>query len=143
MTSENPYSPPRAEGNQPIPEMSPRSVWVRVFFGLQLLALTLGFAAAVFIDTETIVASGVALGLVGLVLLVVAWRYNELAFLACGCSGPAFSVFIFLLIFLNDWSPSQARQPVLGLGCIYLLVLASAGGWLWLRRSGDSPNQAQ
>ena len=143
MTYENPYSPPHAEGDQPILEMSPRSVWVRVFLGLQLLAVALGFAAAVFIATETIVASGLALGLVGLVLLVVAWRYNEMVFFACGFSGPAFSVFVFLLIFFNDWSPNQARRPVLGLVSIYLLGLASAGVWLWLRRSGNSMNNAQ
>jgi len=143
MTSENPYSPPLAESNQPIRELRTRSAWVSGFYSLQLVVLVTGFAAAIFIDTETIIASGSALALVGLVLLGVAWRYKDLPFLACGFSGPIFGVFIFLLIFHNGWGPNEARGPVLGLASVYMLGLVSVGAWLWLRRRGSLPNKVE
>ena len=143
MTSENPYSPPRTESNQPIRELLPRSVWARRFLWLQLLVVVFGITAAFFIHMETIIATGVALGLVGLVLLVVAWRCDDLAFLVCGFSGPAFSVFVFLLIFFNQWSPNASKGPVLGLSSVYLLCLVSVAIWLVFRRSGSSLNNVQ
>ena len=143
MTSENPYSPPLAESNQPIRELRPRSAWVRGFYSLQLLVLTIGFAAAIFIDTETIIATGLALVLVGLVLLGLAWRYKDLPFMTCGFSGPMFGGVIFLLIFLNDWGPEEARWPVLGLASVYMLWLVSVGVGLWLHRRGSLPNKVE
>jgi hypothetical protein len=99
-----------------------------------LLVIVLGIAAACFISTETIVATGVALVLVGLVLSVVAWRCNDPDLMACGISGPAFSVFILLLILFNDWHPREARMPVLMLSGSYLICFLLVAAWLFFHR---------
>jgi hypothetical protein len=99
-----------------------------------LLVIVLGIAAAYFIHAETIVATGVTLGLLGLVLSVVAWRCNDPGLMACGVSGPAFSVFIFLLILINDWDPPEARMPVLMLSGSYLICFLLGSAWLFFHR---------
>ena len=133
MKAENPYSPPSFESDQPIRELFAESVWPRRFLSLQLLVVVLGQAAVAWISTETIIATGVAVGLVGLTLSVVAWRCKDVGLLACGFSGPAFSGCVFLLIFLNGWYPPQARMPVLLLSTAYFFCLLLVAVWLILR----------
>lgn len=133
MKPESPYSPPSFESDQPIRELFAESVWPRLFLSLELLVVVLGQAAAVCISTETIIATGVALGLVGLTLSVVAWQCKDVGLLACGFSGPAFSGCVFLLIFLNGWYPTQARMPVFLLSIAYLFCLLLVAVWLILR----------
>lgn len=143
MKAENPYSPPSIESDQPIRELFAESVWPRRFLSLQLLVVVLGQAAVVWIATETIIATGVALGLVGLTLSVVAWRCKDVGLLACGLSGPAFSGSVFLLIFRNGWAPPQARMPVLLLSIAYLFCLLLVAVWLILRHRRNAVRSVQ
>ncbi|MAI72307.1 MAG: hypothetical protein CMM01_15540 [Rhodopirellula sp.] len=134
MSSENPYAPPGTESDLPIRELRTEGVWLRRVLSLQLLVVFVGLVAAFLINTETIVASGVVLGVVGLALSLLSWRCEDLGFVAYGLAGPMFSLFVFLLIFFNDWSPWEARMPVLTLGIVYLICLLLGAVWLLYRR---------
>ena len=142
MNSENPYSPPRTQSEQAISEVRAASNWPRRFLFLQLLVVTLGFLAAYFIGIESITVTGAALTLVGLLLSVASWRGKDLCSLVCGVSGAAFSVCIFGLIYHNAWSPSQARNPVLILACVYVIGFLLWAGWTIYRRRGDAVQNA-
>lgn len=122
MTSENPYSPPLADSEQPIVDQKPGGGWVRGLSAMQLLIVFVGLVGVLW-DVESIMASGPCLAFVGLILMLVGWRSNRLAALICGLSGSSFALFIFLLIYVNEWSPSQAFSPVLGLGLFYAMCL--------------------
>ena len=122
MTPENPYSPPSADSEQPIVDQKSGGGWVRGLSGVQLLIVVVGLVGVMW-DIESIMASGPCLAFVSLILMLVGWRSNRLAALICGLSGPSFALFISSLIYLNEWSPSEAFLPVLGLGLFYAMGL--------------------
>ena len=137
--SENPYSPPVTECDQPIRELYRPGVWPRRFLVLQLVVVGLGVVAALFIDIRTITISGPALVLSGSVLAVVSWRCKDLGALMCGVSGVAFAGFLFLLVFFNEWSPNQSFTPVMGCAFFYAACVLCVAIWLQFRSRVSSP----
>ena len=134
MNSGNPYLPPRTQSKQTLGDMRAGSKWARRFLLLQLLVVTLGVAAAYFISIESIMVTGVALSVFGLLLSLFSRGARDVCYLACGLSGPAISILVFMLIRYNSWSPSQARIPVLLVGCLYAVGFLLLAGWAMYRR---------
>ena len=137
--AQNPYSPPVTECNQPIRELYRAGVWPRRFLVLQLVVVGLGVVAALFVDFRTITISGPALVLSGLVLVVASWRCKDVGALMCGVSGVAFTAFVFLLVFFNEWSPSQSFAPVMGCALFYAACLLCVAIRLQFRSRVSSP----
>ena len=95
------------------------------------IAQMLGISGAVVmaaIDIETIVGTGPLLSLIGLALGITGWaRRRSMAILVFGLATGVFSLTIFLLIFILEWSPSEARGPVPRILVGYQVVLVSIG----------------
>ena len=124
---DNPYRAPEVPF-EVVRESVPRGAyfWVRSFIILQMLVAVVGTAAA-FVDVETIVATGPILSIFGIFGTIVCVR-KRYYFGALTCaSGPVISVAIFLVIFLLNWSPTEAQEPVPLIGAVYLAILCVMG----------------
>lgn len=84
---------------------------LKIAFSLQLLVLVGGVFAA-YADVESILFSGPAYSIAGLISAAVALSQKRRTIVLMGLSAPTLAVGIFLLIFLNHWSPQQAQTPV-------------------------------
>ena len=124
---DNPYRVPEVPF-EVVRESVPRGAyfWVRSFIILQMLVAVVGTAAA-FVDVETIVATGPILSIFGIFGTIVCVR-KRYYFCALTCaSGPVISVAIFLVIFLLNWSPTAAQEPVPLIGAVYMAILCVMG----------------
>ena len=124
---DNPYRAPEVPF-EVVRESVPRGAyfWVRSFIILQMLVAVVGTAAA-FGDVETIVATGPILSIFGIFGTIVCVR-KRYYFGALTCaSGPVISVAIFLVIFLLNWSPTAAQEPVPLIGAVYMAILCVMG----------------
>jgi hypothetical protein len=118
-------------------ESAPRGAyfWVRLWISLQMLVAVVGTAAA-FVDVETIVATGPILSIVGIFGTIASVRRRFHFGTLVSASGPAVSVAIFLIIFLLNWSPGRAQEPVPDMGAAYMAVVCASGlVALWQTRS--------
>ena len=118
MSTNNPYAPPNAESGQAIPAPVPQGKWLKGLIPLQFVVLVfaIGFAAW---NIESIMVSGPILSLIGIIIGGFAgWFRNWLACLY-GVSALTLALFVFALIFFNQWDPIQASKPVLAIGLIY------------------------
>ncbi len=91
------------------------------FRGALIIAQVLGIVIAACVaseEIETILASGPLLSVSGLWIAGLAYRRRAPAAFAYGLLLPTFAWFCFLLIFTNDWGPSEARQPIASLSGI-------------------------
>lgn len=124
---DNPYRAPEML-SEPARESIPRAThfWVRLVLILQMLTAVIGTAAA-FIDVETIVATGPILSILGIFGVVASLRQKCYLSLAIGVSGPAISVTIFLIIFLQRWNPSDAQRPIPVLAFAYSAAICLLG----------------
>ena len=84
---------------------------LKIAFSLQLLVLFGGVVAA-FVDVESILFSGPAYSIAGLISAVLALIQKRRAIVLMGFSAPILAVGIFLLIYLNRWNPQEAQTPV-------------------------------
>ena len=101
---------------------------------LQLLGISIGVCVAT-IEIESIVYSGPIVSLMGIVTATGWFRRRLLSVAALGLSTVAVTVSLFLLIFLNDWSPRAAEEIVPHLLFAYQLGILPVGlmaihGWL-------------
>lgn len=88
------------------------------FRGALTIAQVLGIVIAACVaseEIETILASGPLLSMSGLWIAWLAYRRRAPVAFAFGLLPPTFAWFCFLLIFTNDWGPSEARQPIAAL----------------------------
>ena len=124
---DNPYRAPEVPF-EVIRESVPRGTyfWVRLWVILQMLVAVVGTAAA-FVNVESIVATGPILSLVGIFGTIVCVRKRYYFGALIGISGPLISVAIFLMIFLLNWSPGDAQEPVPLMGAVYLAMLCAMG----------------
>lgn len=133
MSSEdgpNPYAAPQVGADQvlqPRIQVAPRAVRAWVIAECVVLAVAL---LAQWIDIESIVFSGPVFCLVGLGTVVASFRGRRPLGVVFGSGAVAFSVFIFLLIYFNHWSPSEARRPVIGLTWCYVALMSPLIGVL-------------
>ena len=84
---------------------------LKIAFSLQLLVLVGGIFAA-YADVESILFSGPAYSIAGLITAAIGHFQKRRTIFLMGLSAPTLAVGIFLLIFLNRWSPQQAQTPV-------------------------------
>ncbi len=96
--------------------------WLRFGIGLQALVLMTGIGAS-FVKIESILFSGPALAVAGIVLVVLAWRKRNIWAMVLGISGPVFSIFLLVLINVLEWSPDDAKVPVPKIGLAYLAAV--------------------
>ena len=124
---DNPYRAPEVPF-EVVRESVPRGAyfWVRSFIILQMLVAVVGTAAA-FGDVETIVATGPILSIFGIFGTIVCVRKRYYFGALICASGPVISVAIFLVIFLLNWSPTAAQEPVPLIGAVYMAILCVMG----------------
>jgi len=97
-------------------------VWVRVVLGLQLVTTIVGLGFAVW-HVESIVGTGPVLSLLGLLVAIVSFRHGLMMAGCVGLSAVPFTAIVFLIIFLQNWSPGDARKPVPVMGAAYLTLM--------------------
>jgi hypothetical protein len=95
-------------------------------WALQLVAAAIAFFACL-VDVESIVGTGPALSIVGLLLALATRRLNSWSAVAFGLSGPLVCALGAALIAVGDWSPGEAQQPItILLGAYFLMVMPLA-----------------
>lgn len=96
-------------------------VWAIRFLILQLLLALATWAASVY-EIESIVFTGPALAIVGLVFGVAAWPLGLWVPVLFGLSAPIASAISALTIALFRLNPAQAKEPIPVMLGIYLLL---------------------
>lgn len=118
---DNPFAAPSVQDYQG-PAYQAIGTWPKVTLALQYLIL-LGGVIASYIEIESIMFSGPAYSIAGILTAATALYSRNRSALWIAISAPSFALFIFLLIFLNHWSPADARAPVPILCTLYLLAI--------------------
>jgi hypothetical protein len=96
------------------------------FWAAQVLALITALIAAL-IGVESIVGTGPALSVIGLLLAAVTQRLGSWALIAFGLSGPLFCALCAALIAYFRWGPHEAERPIaILLGAYALAALPMA-----------------
>ena len=106
----NPFAAPAVE-DIAVNHEGKMGTGLKIAFALQLLVLVGGIFAA-YADVESILFSGPAYSIAGLISAAVALFQKRRTVVLMGLSAPTLAVGIFLLIYLNRWSPQQAQTPV-------------------------------
>jgi hypothetical protein len=107
----NPYAPPSpAVENQPLPQLQRRSPWLFGFCCLQLIVLAGGIALDAY-KHETVLGSGPAYLLVGLVTALLARHQRQPLEMLLGMSAILLVVGVFLRIVINEWGPEESNGP--------------------------------
>jgi hypothetical protein len=124
----NPYQPPQlllAPERDDVPSGNYR--WVKIFVMLQMLVIFVGLGVS-FSNIYSILVTGPVLSFLGLVTAILCWRRGSSWGLVLGGSGPLFSIFVFLLINVQEWGPGDAERPVpmYGLGYLGIAGLIAA-----------------
>jgi hypothetical protein len=108
---------------------------VRVLLWIELFATAIAAALCVF-EVETIVASGPALFLIGVILLIFGSLARRPLAMVLGGELMCVVIMVFLLINLLRWSPGEARVPVSVIACLQTLAgVAVACVEFWRERS--------
>jgi hypothetical protein len=97
-------------------------VWVRLVLGLQLVTTIIGLGFSVW-HVESIVGTGPILALLGSLVAIVSFRHGLTMAGCVGLSAVPFTATVFLIIFLQNWSPGDARRPVPVMGAAYLILM--------------------
>jgi hypothetical protein len=87
-----------------------------------------------YYEIESIVASGPILALVGILICFLAYRERDRSGILLGSSAISLCVLVFLLIFLNRWSPEQATKPVTVVSWVYTAMASPFAVYLGCRR---------
>lgn len=121
----NPYAPPPVLLDTPESSVfgSSRN-WLRRLLIQQCTVVVAGLPLALW-EIETIMGSGPALAIAGLLVAIVARKHHDGSLKLLGLSGPAFAFFIFALIDVMEWGPDKAATPVLLLSVCYSVLLFS------------------
>ncbi|MEZ6061558.1 MAG: hypothetical protein R3C19_14525 [Planctomycetaceae bacterium] len=123
----NPYlAPERLHEPAPLPkQFYARKVFL-ILVGVMLLTIVGGTIAA-HIDIESIIVSGAIVSLLGISIAVLAMRVRRWTGVMFGLSGPAITLFCFLLINIQEWSPGDAQVPVSRIVTVYAAVAIVLG----------------
>jgi hypothetical protein len=113
--------------------------WLTVTLVLQYLILVGGVIAS-YVEVESIMFSGPAYSIAGILVAVTALYYGNRSALWIAVSAPSFALFIFLLIFLSHWTPADASGPVPILCTVYLLAVLVATFLMFNRMRRDLPS---
>lgn len=84
----------------------------------------LATAIAAFISIESILISGLVFTILGLLVAIFNYRCRHFMGLGWGLAAPIITTCCFLIIFINNWSPSRAKEPIAFfiLGCACALI---------------------
>lgn len=84
----------------------------------------LATAIAAFISIESILVSGLVFTILGLLVGIFNYRCRHFMGLGWGLAAPIITTCCFLIIFINNWSPSRAKEPIAFfiLGCACALI---------------------
>ncbi|HQX53644.1 MAG TPA: hypothetical protein PLR25_27265 [Planctomycetaceae bacterium] len=117
--------------------------WLRILICLQVFVLIAGIGAS-FVKIESILVSGPALAAAGIAVAVLARRKRNVWAIILGISAPVFSVFLLLLIYLLDWTPDHAKEPVPKIGLAYLsaVLILVLPALLDMRSNRDSGHES-
>jgi hypothetical protein len=85
----------------------------------------------VFVHTETVLGTGPALSLTGILLLLAHGRRYHHPVLWLGLIDVFLPVFFTLLVNLFSWSPSEAHEPFIYMGSLVmaLAMVLTVKGW--------------
>ena len=133
----NPYSPPTAPPKliKP-PKPAQHSGVLRGLCWLQVAVVIIGLAAEYF-HIETIVISGAILFLAGFTMAVIGFRRRKTDAALHGVLAAAFALFVFGLINILHWSPSEADRPVKMMSIGFAVVALPTA--IWIARRPDDP----
>jgi hypothetical protein len=98
-----------------------RRRWAIAFWTAQVLATVVAVAACA-IEIESILVTGPALAVVGLMLAIAARPLRSWSMLLYSLSGPLVSAFCATLIAALRWGPGEAEGPILGIFFIYAFL---------------------
>jgi len=143
-TDINPYAAPSSE---PSAVKVPTQGRVRLVFALACACLILlGCPVASWFanqDIESILASGPALGLTAVILILLARRDDLRRLQPIALAMLAIITLIFLTIFVQEWSPEEAQEPI-GTASIYCAAGMQVGFLLvyWTLAGSDRSFQS-
>lgn len=137
-TDSNPYAPPPSIEEKkgrlaPKTYIQRPSGWL---LGLCLLhcVIILGALVGEFFQIETILGSGPVFAISGLILLIVASSRRDIPMAVFAGTAPLFAAFVFVLINIKGWGPSEANKPVQAISFAYTLIALPAAIWLLVNR---------
>lgn len=143
--AENPYAPPAFRGEPVVESESTagrRAVGKgTLVVGTAYMLVVAGGALGTLIDTESVIVTGCLLTAVGALLGILARGAALLPVRLLGASGPVLSLGCFLTIFTLEWSPQEARQPMILVAAFYIAFAPLMVIWSWRRhRSRLTPD---
>lgn len=118
----NPYAVTTLELGKPVKVPDDTSRLVRWMILIALPLLLIG-AASSLIDIESIVASGPVMLIYGLILMFLTRGQNQRLFRWFAWTCCAFPIFVFLIIYLLEWSPGDAQIPISALCCVFACLV--------------------
>ena len=115
----NPYAAPQVAAEKVVlPKRRYDAKYLRGWVILQCIVIAITLFAQ-FISIESIIVTGPVFGLIGIGIVIVAARAQRVFGILFGASAIAFTLFIFLLINIAAWGPSDARRPVIIMSWIF------------------------
>jgi hypothetical protein len=99
-------------------------------------AVTVLGSALIWINVESVLASGPALMLVGFTMLVGGFRRQKPFIWGLGAAHCAVCVLFVALVNLLNWGPRQAEQPFAVMSGAYNLLTLPVAVLAWVRRAG-------
>lgn len=132
---ENPYQTPEVLLEPEREYLATRvCFWPKIWIIVQLLVVVVGIGLSVA-TIFSIIGTGVVLSLAGIVTAICAYRLRLRWGIVLGASAPLFSVFIFALINIMEWSPRDAELPVPMMASVYLVgaLILSFGSLIEIR----------
>lgn len=114
--SDNPFRAPESTGLPRQPAKSERILGRLVWLHL---AIAVVGAVLCFLQTETVIGSGIALSVIGIAEAVYARRCANPPALLLGLSGPFVSAVWFVIINLKGWGPGEATEPMRAFAVCY------------------------
>ncbi|WP_145169442.1 hypothetical protein [Rubripirellula lacrimiformis] len=100
---------------------------------LQAIVIVVSLVAEAY-EHETIIGSGAIFSMVGLAIVVTAFRKRDHAAVMFGGSAIVFASFIVFLINFNAWTPAQGNYPITILSLTYAAFALPASVSLALKR---------
>lgn len=104
----------------------------------------LAWLLIVLVDVESVLFTGPALFLLGLVLLVIGALHRSFWFVALGIGHISIVVLFVALVIAYSWSPSDAKDPFAAMSLSYVLFVSPVSFVAWMRRPrGFAPWQCR
>jgi membrane-bound ClpP family serine protease len=134
----NPYAAPESVSELEVLAQKRRrtktTFGVRVFCALFCGIVVIALALMAY-QIESIVGTGAILSIIGIMLAIAGIRAHNFVAIVLGGTAPAFSMFIFGLIYTLEWSPEEAYYPVQAMSWCFAFLTIPVALWLLMRRA--------